>query len=201
MAERAARLLVALSLLLAAAAGRTADNIPAASVVRFNTVCANCHEGECSGRLSFSTGATAARGHMQRYLGALSDGEAEKLFAVLRHTKEECSHYPLASPFQPTRALKASELSAWQNPYEGGYFIPLGSLLAIEYRLRINLSVAGNGQLKITDSRFEPVIDEPLCPGNKSLEFRFQGSATQHFLTIKAPVMLDSITLEAAGGI
>ena len=33
-------------------------SMPTASVVRFNTVCTNCHEGECSGRLSFHTGAS-----------------------------------------------------------------------------------------------------------------------------------------------
>ena len=43
--------LAPLCLSTAAAAG-----IPLAAVVRFNTACARCHEGECSGRLSFDHG-------------------------------------------------------------------------------------------------------------------------------------------------
>lgn len=94
MAERTARRLTPAALLLACAAAFAADQLPTASIVRFNTVCTNCHEGECSGRLSFHTGAKEALGHMQRYLGSISDSQAENLFVLLRHTKERCAPYP-----------------------------------------------------------------------------------------------------------
>ncbi len=74
-----------------------AQEIPRPAVVRFNTVCANCHEGECSGRLSFQSGADAARGHMERYLGKITSAEGAALFSLLRYTKEHCSHYPVTA--------------------------------------------------------------------------------------------------------
>lgn len=196
MAEFARRFLAALALLLTASS-HAAEPIPAASVVRFNTVCANCHEGQCSGRLTFHTGAKEASGHMQRYLGSITDGEAENLFGLLRHTKEQCAHYPLASPISLDRALTTRELSAWRNPREGGYFIPLGALGKGDYQLRLDFSVAGNGKVKLTDDRFEPLVEESLCPQQNALEFRFKAEGGPHFLTIKAPVVLDSLRLNA----
>ena len=70
------------------------------AIVQFHTVCNNCHEGECSGRLSFDSGSAAARGHIERYLGATPDASIASLFAMLRHVKESCSHYP-AVPLRP----------------------------------------------------------------------------------------------------
>lgn len=197
MAEFARRFLAALALLLTASS-HAAEPIPAASVVRFNTVCANCHEGQCSGRLTFHTGAKEASGHMQRYLGSITDGEAENLFGLLRHTKEQCAHYPLASPISLDRALTTRELSAWRNPREGGYYLPLGQLPKGEYRLRIDLSTASNGKLKITDNRFEPLVEENLCPQQNALEFRFKVEEGPHYLTINAPVVIETLHLKAA---
>lgn len=194
MAESGRRFLAALALLLAASSHGT-EPIPTASVVRFNTVCGNCHEGQCSGRLSFHTGSGEARGHMQRYLGSITDSEAENLFELLRHTKEQCAHYPLASPLRIGHQLGTSELAAWRNSREGGYFIPLGALGKGEYLLRLDFSVAGNGKVKVTDDRFEPLAEESLCPQQNTLEFRFKAEGGPHFLTIKAPVALDSLRL------
>ena len=196
MAEFDKRFLAALALLITASS-HAAEPTPAASVVRFYTVYANCHEGQCSGRLSFHTGAKEARGHMQRYLGNITDGEAEKLFGVLRHTKEECAHYPLASPVSVGSRLGASELAAWRNTREGGYFIPLGALGKGDYQLRLDFSVAGNGKVKLTDDRFEPLVEESLCPQQNALEFRFKAEGGPHFLTIKAPVVVDTLLLKA----
>ena len=43
-----------------------------ATAVKFNTVCTRCHEGECSGRVSFSSGVAATRSHVLRYLPSSS---------------------------------------------------------------------------------------------------------------------------------
>lgn len=196
MAEFDSRFLAALALLITTSSHAT-EPIPAASVVRFNTVCANCHEGECSGRLSFHTGASEARSHMQRYLGIITEREAEHLFGLLRYTKEQCTHYPLPSPLQAGSRLSAGELAAWRNTQEGGYFIPLGALGKGEYRLRLDLSVTSNGKIKLTDSRFEPLLEESLCPQQDTLELDFKAEGGPHYLTIKAPVVVDSLLLKA----
>lgn len=61
-----------------------------ATIVEFNTVCSDCHAGECSGRLSFDSGPAAARAHIERYLGNTHEVPIAALFAMLRHVKEVC---------------------------------------------------------------------------------------------------------------
>lgn len=189
--------LLATALLLTLSFTAVADVIPVASVVRFNTVCTNCHEGECSGRLSFQTGASTARGHMQRYLGPISEAETNNLFAMLRHTKEHCTQYPIAGAIPAGSQVAGAELAKWRNPREGGHFIPLGPLANGEHRLRIGISSTANGTLKITNSRFEPLAEESLCPQQQGHEIRFVSEGGPHYLTINGPVELHDLRLEA----
>ncbi len=188
---------VALLALPITACSHAADPIPVASVVRFNTVCAGCHEGECSGRLSFHSGAEEARNHMQRYLGSITASEAENQFALLRYTKEQCAHYPLASAARLGHRLGVDELAIWRNAQEGGYFIPLGAPGKGEYQLRVEFSVPGSGKLKLTDARFEPLVEENLRPPQKVFECRFNAESGPHYLTINAPVVVDALLLKA----
>ena len=93
--------------------------------------------------------------------------------------------------------LGTRELAAWRNPREGGYFIPLGALGQGDYQLRLDFSVAGNGQVKLTDDHFEALAEESLCPQQNALEFRFTAEGSSHLLSIKAPVVLDAQRLKA----
>ena len=63
--------------------------IPPASVVRFNTLCATCHEGECSARLSFRLDPGATDSHIRRYTGDITQQTARELNALLEHMKQE----------------------------------------------------------------------------------------------------------------
>ena len=72
-----------------------ADNISIESTVIFNTTCARCHEGECSGRMSFHLPEDAANQHIRRHGGDLSAERIQQLFRLLRYMKEECSFYPI----------------------------------------------------------------------------------------------------------
>ena len=65
------------------------------SAVRFNTICVDCHEGECSGRLGFSLGPGAAYNHIRRYAGDVDDALARQLQALLVHMKRKCAYAPL----------------------------------------------------------------------------------------------------------
>ncbi len=51
--------------------------------------------------------------------------------------------------------------------------------------------------MKVTDDRFEPLVDESICPQQNSLEFRFKAESGAHYLTIKAPVVIDTLLLKA----
>jgi hypothetical protein len=171
------------------------QEIPRTAVVRFNTVCANCHEGECSGRLSFQSGASAARNHMQRYLGAIDDAEAA-MFGLLRHAKEMCVHYPLSEGIPADSSWAAADLKKWHDPRAGAYFVPLGSLPAGRHRLRLTFNTPGQGRLKITDQRFEPVLEEALCP-QSSQELSFAANGGPHFLTLHSQADLQTMRIEA----
>ena len=173
-----------------------AEAIPLASVVRFNTVCSTCHEGECSGRMRFHTGSDAARNHMQRYLGSIDETEAKQLFAMLRHTKEQCTHYPLAGAVAVGHTLSAEQLVQWHNPQQGGYFIPLGQLNKGGHRLQMTFSKAANVKAKVTDRQFEPLAEDSSCPQQNTLEIRFDNDAGPHYLTINGHGELHSLKLE-----
>ena len=169
---------------LAAAAGAQ-PQASTATIVQFYTVCSDCHEGECSGRLSFDSGAAAARSHIERYLGTASDVHVAELFAMLRHVKESCSHYP-AAPIRPAAGIReAAELAPWRNAMAGAYFIPLGRLVAGRRQLRLEFDGAADGSARIDDDRTETVADERL--GNdtvKAVEFD-AGANTSYFLHLK----------------
>jgi len=51
--------------------------------------------------------------------------------------------------------------------------------------------------VKLTDDRFEALAEESLCPQQNALEFRFTAEGSPHFLTIKAPVVVDTLLLKA----
>lgn len=51
--------------------------------------------------------------------------------------------------------------------------------------------------MKLTDGRFEALAEESLYPQQNTLEFRFTAEGGPHFLTIKAPVVLDALHLKA----
>ena len=72
------------------------DTIQIESVIIFNTSCARCHEGQCSGRLTFHFPKRAAYQHISRFGGELSIETIGQLFELLRYMKEECSFYPFS---------------------------------------------------------------------------------------------------------
>jgi len=186
---------IEMSALLALALSFSAwgEEIPVSTVVRFNTVCTNCHEGECSGRLSFQSGAPAARNHIRRYLGMSSEREIGDLFALLKYTKEKCAPYPLKPP--ESSQWSASDLANWHNPIEGGYFIPLGALKPGEHRLRLIFAGEPQGRVRVTDTRFDLVAEEQLCRGGAPL-LVFTASGGEYFLHLQTQAGLLGLELD-----
>lgn len=180
---------------LACLAPAGAEGLPLNSVVRFNTVCANCHEAQCSGRLAFGSGAEAARGHMERYLGPLTDDEVGFLFRILGHTKAHCAHYPVAERVPSDLVWTEADLEPWRNAQEGGYFIPLGQLDAGRYRLEMVLAATLRFRLKISDDGFEPVVEEVFCVHEPTaIEFELDG-ASRYYLTLGGEKALEVLQL------
>jgi hypothetical protein len=186
VARLATACLTALVLGLPAAEADAQPPAAIETVVRFHTVCNNCHEGQCSGRLSFDSGAAAAHSHVERYVGKASDVRVAALFAMLRHVKETCSHYP-AVPIRPaTGTWEAAELAPWRNAVAGAWFIPLGTLTAGRRQLRLEFDGATEGSARIDDDRMETVADERLC-GDTAKTVEFDASANvPYYLHLKA---------------
>lgn len=157
----AAVALLALEAIPGAAAAEEA--IPRQAVVRFAVACGRCHEGECSGRLSFSSGPGVAANHVRRYAPDATDADVSRLFALLKFTKEHCRPYPIAEGSAAPGRWTAGELDSWRDARSGGYYIPLGRPQAGQRRLRLVFDGPPRGRLRITDARFESVAEEQSC--------------------------------------
>jgi len=171
----------------ASACAQTPDPALLAAVIQFNTMCSNCHEGECSGRMSFNSGEAAARSHIERHLGRpTSDAHIATLFGMLSHVKETCRHYPVV-PIRPaTGTWQAEELAPWRNEFAGAYFIPLGKLSAGRQQIHLEFEGNADGYARIDTDRMEVVADERLC-SNRGITIDIDAAGDiEHFLHLKA---------------
>lgn len=120
-----------------------AADIPLGTVVRFNTLCATCHEGECSGRLSFDLGIQASENHIRRHAGDVDQNVWRDLARLLAHTKQACAFYPMAVDIPKGQQWNQERLAELHNAKENAWFIPLGHLPAGRYRATLGM----NGQI------------------------------------------------------
>lgn len=111
------------------------DRVGVESVIIFNTACAQCHEGECSGRMSFHLPKDATDQHLRRHGGELPDKTNRQLVKLLRYMKEECSFYPLPSAPWKDQILDGNTLVEFQSLSGQAYFVPLGFLEPGAYQL------------------------------------------------------------------
>lgn len=163
---------IALLALFAAFAAH-AEEIPQGAVVRFNTACARCHEGECSGRLSFGPDHTVAAHHVRRYAGEVSADEQKALHTLLAYMKQRCAYYPMRIPEPKAGGWDRTALASLRGPAGDAYFIPLGTLAAGRYRVHLRFDAAAEACAQVISARF--AIDE--YPGLKAvgqgMEFEF----------------------------
>ena len=161
--------------------------------VIFNTLCAKCHEGECSGRLSFDTGSKAASSHIKRYAGDvnISKGETEEFFSLLNYMKTECALW-----MPDNGKWKPENLSRFALPSSKGYFIPLGELNEGKYYLEIKMKNDVHFRVEILSDHFEHFLDISACPdGEKQiLQFTIEKSVNT-FLRIQSRKSLQIIDL------
>lgn len=159
-----------------AISGAYADDTPfTESVVIFNTACARCHEGECSGRLSFGHGSDIARNHILRHYGPAT-GEARlqrELSDILAYMKDHCAFYPLhstvpAGGIWDTRALE--RLSAGPD---GNMFVPLGRLQPGRYRLAMEFARDMRGRFQVVSETFEMTYEAELASRAGRLDIPF----------------------------
>ncbi len=159
----------------------------------FNTLCAKCHEGECSGRLSFDTGSTAATSHIKRYTGdqKISKGEIKEFFSLLNYMKTECALW-----MPDNGKWKPENLSNFALPAGKGYFVPLGVLKEGEYDIKIKMKEDVHFRMEVLSSDLEHFLDISACPDDEQAKRRFTvDRAVNLFLRIQSRKHLQIIDL------
>jgi hypothetical protein len=159
------------------------------STVLFNTDCARCHEGECSGRLSFHLPPEAADQHIRRHGGELPAKQVRELYELLRYMKEDCAFYPLPFALVLDGAWGTETLGRLRSASGETYFLPLGTLSPGEQRVLLQ----GQGPtarpcIELIGGDFEYFDGVELEPeqGGWRLRFRTQ-AAGELFLRVKVP--------------
>jgi len=146
------------------------DKISLKSAVVFNTLCSKCHEGQCSGRLTFDTGSDAASNHIKRYCddATLSTCEVKEYFTLLNYMKKECLLFMPKNIKYDGKNLLTFATSSRQR-----YFIPLGLLKKGEYKLLISNKEDLPYRVEIISSQFDAYLDRSICSSIKTKEFEF----------------------------
>ena len=161
-------LLLKLSVLLfplVLSANEYRETVSIKTSVIFNIRCAKCHEGECSGRLSFDSGDQAARSHIRRYAeeNSSSDKEIKAFYALLNHMKKKCT---ILMPHKDDKN-KLKELSRFALSSYKGYFIPLGRLEKGAYTLSIITKEENRYNLEILSEHLNPIVNIAVGAGKK----------------------------------
>ncbi len=169
-------------------------DISTKNAVIFNTLCAKCHEGECSGRLSFDTGSNAAKSHIKRYTGVsdLSKSETKDFFTLLNYMKTKCSI------FMPDNGKwKLENLKNFAIPSAKGYFIPLNILKEGKYRIDIQIKENTHFRIEVLSDHFEHFLDRSTCPDKKNETLQFTiDKAVNTFLRIQSRNTIHIISLK-----
>ena len=145
------------------------------SVVIFNTICAKCHEAECSGRLSFDEAFEASSTHIIRHYGEASGKKwlQKELFTLLNHMKEKCAYYPMQVPIPPQRVWSSEMLEKMTTLLEKNYFIPIGTFLPGQYSLEINLAKDEKITVHLVAETFDMLVDDCHFSSDKKVVVPF----------------------------
>ncbi len=175
------------------------DNISIGSTVIFNTACARCHEGECSGRMSFHLPKDAENQHIIRHGGALSQQQILQLSKLLRYMKEECSFYPLPFALIKDKIWEFEMLKKFHSPSQQAYFIHLGILEPGSYNLWFEELNGTKFCIDIISEEFDFTDIDSLYGENgiKRLKFYIE-NRSEYFLRLTAqkPILLNKLELE-----
>lgn len=111
------------------------------SVVIFNTICAKCHEAQCSGRLSFDNTIKKSTNHILRHYSQAS-GKLwlqKELFEILNYMKKKCAYYPMQTTIPLKKIWEGETLEKFTTLMEKNYFIPIGKFTPGTYQIEFEL--------------------------------------------------------------
>jgi len=145
------------------------------SVIIFNTICAKCHEAQCSGRLSFGDAYEASASHIIRHYGNASEKKwlQKELFSILNHMKENCAYYPMSAPVPAKRIWNSEILEKMTTLLERNYFIPVGPFTPGDYNLELKLAKDVKLTAHLVSETFEMVVEDCYQSSNQQLVIPF----------------------------
>ncbi len=145
------------------------------SVVIFNTVCAKCHEAQCSGRMSFDDAYESSKNHIIRHYGEASDKQwlRKELFTILNYMKVKCAYYPMESALPPKRVWEHDILNKMVTLLERNYFIPLGPFSEGKYRIDLALERDTKVTIHLVSEDFDMAIDDCFLSKNMAVKIPF----------------------------
>jgi len=145
------------------------------SVVIFNTICAKCHEAECSGRLSFDEAFEKSTGHILRHYVQASGKQwlQKELFDILNYMKGRCAYYPIQTPVPLERVWGEDILDKFATLMERNYFIPVGNLTPGHYHIEIELEKDVKVTAHLVSEAFEWVLEECYQSSDRQISIPF----------------------------
>jgi hypothetical protein len=145
------------------------------SVVIFNTICAKCHEAECSGRMSFHRAYEESVNHIVRHYNEASGKlwMQKQLYLILNHMKEKCAYYPMKVAVPPQRNWGREVLDKLATLQEKNYFIPVGSFDPGEYQLTVTLKEDARVTIHMVSEEFDMVVEDCYQTKDKQIVIPF----------------------------
>jgi len=162
-------------------------SISVLTAVKFNTICAKCHEGECSGRLSFSSGAKAAYSHINRYTKTSSNTQINEFFNILQYMKKDCIIFLPNLNLQNKKNYLKKDFLPYSLPSKKAYFIPFGTLKKGTYSLKIDIEQFKQYKIEIISEHFDILLDRYVTSCSQKNNFSYEvEEKAKYYLRIKS---------------
>ena len=170
------------------------------SVVIFNTLCAKCHEAQCSGRLSFDDTFETSASHILRYYGQASGKKwlQKELFDILNYMKGNCAYFPMQATVPLTRDWSGESLDRFTTLMERNYFIPLGNITPGHYRIELELDKDVKVTAHLISGEFEMVVEDCYLSSDRhiSIPFHIEEPGDYYFRTYpREPVRITRLAI------
>lgn len=196
-------LVIVLSLLAVPHRTAATPTVELESYVVFNTRCADCHEGECSGRLSFfHLPEDAADEHIRRFAGQVPVVTVRELQFLLVWMKKNCAFYPMPLVIPADGRWDVEALASLSLDSGRAYFVPIGELVPGRWRATVRTESAADFTVEVVGSDFEPVLAKRLSlPADSTVGLRFDVQKAQaYYLRLEAcaAMRLAEVALEPA---
>ena len=151
------------------------DKASTESVVIFNTICAKCHEAQCSGRLSFDEAFEVSASHILRHYGQAYGNKwlQKELFDILNYMKGKCAYFPMQVTVPLTRDWSSEILDKFTTLMERNYFIPVGNFTPGHYRIELELDKDVKVTAHLISGEFEMVVEDCYLSSDRRISIPF----------------------------